>query len=96
MNDEHQVDCEEHGKSEATFICNHLLKRENSDWYSGEPLEDDPYPDTWCGLCHIHYEKEGEWNEVSETAADASNSIKILCAECYERLKSECNVHIVD
>ncbi len=94
MSDEEDtVECCEHGKSQATFVCSHLINQENIDWYSAEPDRDDPYPDAWCGICNVHFENEGEWNEEAEAASDASNTIKILCAKCYEQWRLKCNVH---
>ncbi len=94
--DEYQVECCEHGKVQATFVCRHLVGGENSDWYSDHPDKEDPYPDSWCGDCHRHFDIEGEWTDSAEEAVGGSESIKILCCHCYEKLKNKCTVYHLD
>lgn len=95
MSDEDEIECCEHGKAFATFICRHLVEGSNREWHSAEPDEEDQWPDAWCGECHQHYEAEGEWNEASEQAAGPDN-IKLICHHCYERFRSQCTFHPVE
>lgn len=96
MADDDLVDCEEHGKGCATYVCGHLARGENHEWYSSEPIDDDAWPSAWCSKCHEHFSAEGEWNEVSEEAADIGNQVLILCHHCYEDLRDCCHVHYID
>ena len=95
MSQEREIDCCEHGKAIATYVCKHLVERSNSEWHSAEPDEEDPWPDAWCGKCHRHYALEGEWNDTSEHAA-GTDSIKLICHHCYERFKANCTFHPVE
>ncbi|MDR2188600.1 MAG: hypothetical protein LBE62_11220 [Azonexus sp.] len=79
-NDEDTIQCTEHGEATATFICEHLVANPQQRWYCDYPSEDNPWPDAWCGECDAEFEKEGEWNEKNECAAN----IKIVCNYCYE------------
>ena len=93
--EEYIVECCSHGKAQATFVCNHILEGTYTNWYSSEPYEEDPYPDAWFGICHKHFEKEGEWNKSSEAAAGGADSLKILCCHCYTKRKKQFNVHCI-
>ena len=54
-------------------------------WFSsGDPTEDNPWPDSWCEKCDSkRIGHGGEWNEESEAFAQ----IKLLCNSCYEEKK---------
>jgi hypothetical protein len=95
MSDLDEIECCTHGKAIATYVCAHLIDGSNSEWFSGEPDADDQWPDAWCGRCHAHFLAEGEWNDVSETAAKADGGIKLLCHHCYSRIRSSCNLHVI-
>jgi len=95
MSDAKKVECCEHGESIATFVCQHLINCENTQWYSCKPDDEAPWPDSWCGKCPQHFDAEGEWNEESEVAAELSGNIKLLCHHCYERIRSKCNMHFI-
>lgn len=79
--DDKKVECGVHGKSSATFICQHLSNGEKLGFNLGfDPDQpDELYPDAWCDLCDDVLEKEGEWNDTSEAFAN----IKLVCAQCY-------------
>ncbi len=89
--DKSKIECPKHGSSFTTYLCSHLINKENKEWYSDLPSEENQWPDAWCGKCNKHYELEGEWNENSEKGA-GTDSIKVLCHHCYEELKASCNV----
>ena len=86
------IECDEHGRGFCTYVCGHLVRGENRNWYSSEPIDDDEWPCAWCSECHQHFAAEGEWNEKSEAAADIANVVLIVCHECYEEIRSQCNV----
>lgn len=83
--DENQIECAEHGKTPATFICRHLSEGEGLGFHEGHDPEnpDDLYPDAWCDACEEVLEREGEWNDTSEGFAN----IKIVCANCYQDIR---------
>ncbi|MBN1314785.1 MAG: hypothetical protein JXA42_04935 [Anaerolineales bacterium] len=75
-----QVICEIHGKSHATFICQHLLHGYDLGFYHGEN-KNDPRPDAWCADCdRFLLENGGVWNDVTENFA----GVTLLCAGCYD------------
>ena len=90
------IHCDEHGEAYPTFICRHLITGESTEWFSAEPIEEDPWPHAWCSICHEHFLAEGEWNEKSEEDADIAEVIQILCHCCYEDAKSECDVNYIE
>lgn len=81
MSDDNKVECGVHGKTSATFICQHLSNGEGLGFNMGfDPKKpDDLYPDAWCDKCDEVLEKEGEWNDASEAFAD----IRLVCSGCY-------------
>lgn len=86
MNDESEtISCDEHGESQATFVCEHLIAEPVQRWHCNAPSEDNRWPDAWCEKCDAEFLKEGEWNENNEKNV----RIKLLCAECYELLKGK-------
>ncbi len=76
------IECGTHGKTRATFVCQHLISGEHLGFNCGyEPDDpDDLYPDAWCDKCETTRQVEGEWNEKSEAISD----IAVICAHCYE------------
>lgn len=95
MNDRSHLECREHGEAHATYVCRHLIEGTNTNWYSAEPDEENPWPDSWCGICNQFFEAEGEWNEKSEQAADIGANLKLLCHHCYTGYRSKCTTHTV-
>jgi hypothetical protein len=86
-----KIECDTHGQAFTTFVCQHLVGGEGLEWHSTEPDEENPWPDAWCGECNAAFEREGEWNEKSESEV----RIKIVCHRCYESTKARCTVHYV-
>ena len=95
ISDQNKIVCSKHGDSYTTYVCSHLINKENKEWYSDTPDKDNEWPDAWCGECQKHYEAEGEWNEKSENAT-GENAIKVLCHNCYTELRLSCNVHYLE
>jgi len=85
---EKYVDCCEHGKQQATFVCNHVVESLHDEtprgfWWANDP--DNPRPDAWCSECEKRLKaNDGEWNEEIETLAN----IRLLCGVCYDNAKS--------
>jgi hypothetical protein len=83
--EEMKVECNIHGTSDATFVCQHLPQGEKLGFHRGfDP--DNPYalyPDAWCDKCDEVLEQEGGWNDTSESFA----GIKLLCSGCYTNAK---------
>jgi hypothetical protein len=77
-----EVECRIHGKSYATFVCQHLAKGEGRGFFCADDPQD-PHPDAWCAACESVRKQEGEWNDRSEAFA----KIAVLCAGCYELVK---------
>lgn len=84
-NEQDKIECNTHGMSYASFVCQHLSKGEDLGFHVGfDPdNEDQLYPDAWCNKCEEALEKEGEWNDVSEAVAN----IKIVCSGCYQEIR---------
>jgi hypothetical protein len=85
--DQKKVECSRHGKTSATFICQHLQKGEKLGFHMGfDPDdEDDLYPDAWCDQCNDVFEEEGDWNDTSEAFA----GIKLVCSGCYQEIREK-------
>jgi len=81
------IQCDTHAETDATFVCQHLLKGEKLGFNIGfDPgLPDDLWPDAWCDQCEKVFLKEGEWNELSEKFSP----IKLLCTRCYETVRAK-------
>jgi hypothetical protein len=78
---ERQIECSEHGKREATFVCQHSPKGEGLGFHQGFGADDPDalFPDAWCDACEAIRQEEGGWNARSESVA----AIKVLCSGCY-------------
>lgn len=81
------VECDKHGKQQATFVCQHIVqtltdgKARGFWWASGQ---ENRRPDAWCSECEANVqEAKGEWNDENEAFA----SVKLLCGACYDRAK---------
>jgi hypothetical protein len=79
----HQINCDTHGRSYATFLCEHLIADPRQKWYSAECSDSNPWPDAWCARCEELFQQQGEWNENNESKLKA----KVLCHQCYERFR---------
>jgi hypothetical protein len=95
MSEQDPIECDTHGTAFQTFVCRHLLEGTNRDWYSADPDAENSWPDSWCGICHEHYEREGEWNEKSELSANLGNNLKLLCHLCYDSKRKQSIFHAV-
>lgn len=86
-NEDNKVECDEHGRCDAAFVCQHLMKGEALGFNVGysDDESDELYPDAWCDECEAVREAEGEWNEASATFAD----IKMVCSSCYTRIREK-------
>ena len=86
-NNEHVVECAEHGEQQATYVCQHIVQtlkdgKARGFWWADDP--DNPRPDAWCSECEAKVqETNGEWNDESEAFA----GVKLLCGACYDRAK---------
>lgn len=78
------INCGEHGEAYATYVCAHLVDDPVQEWFCDYPLEDNPWPDSWCAQCNMEFVKEGEWNEKNEDKL----AIKLACSHCYEKARS--------
>jgi hypothetical protein len=78
------VQCTIHGETHQTFVCNHLAEGSHGlGFHREDPSGDDPHPDAWCDNCEIIRAAQDGWNDESEKLI----SVKLLCAECYERTR---------
>ena len=77
------VECERHGESHVTFVCQHLARGERLGFFFDDTSED-PRPDAWCSDCDSLMMADGGWNEVNEEVA----GITLLCAMCYDDVKA--------
>jgi hypothetical protein len=77
-----EVSCGEHGKSHATFVCQHLTRSSGLGFFTADD-PNDPRPDAWCGRCDELLAKEGSWTERAEAFAH----VRLACANCYDRFR---------
>lgn len=83
--DDQLVECSQHSKGFATYICGHLLANPAQEWFSKKPDGEQQWPDAWCSACEALFLEQGEWNEKNESQAN----IKMICHHCYERFRSQ-------
>ncbi|MGB9199034.1 MAG: DUF6882 domain-containing protein [Terriglobales bacterium] len=79
-----RISCGTHGIANETYVCEHLIRNPNQQWFSGKPNQENPWPDAWCGVCDAFFQTQGEWNEKNEK----NLRIKILCHFCYEAFRA--------
>lgn len=81
------VECGEHGRRRAAFVCKHLAAGEKAGFNWGiDP--DDPHalcPDAWCDRCESVLEQQGEWNDAASSFA----GITLICADCYVDIREK-------
>ena len=77
------VECEEHGFSDETYVCQHLAKGNAIGFNSREPSPDNPRPDAWCDACEEIRARFGDWTEDAEILT----KIVLLCGGCYDVAK---------
>lgn len=82
------VECSEHGKQQATYVCQHILQSLRDGlprgFWSAEASADEPYPDSWCTACEERVNADGGWNDENESQAGVS----LICSSCYESAKA--------
>ena len=88
MSDEgHYVECCEHGKQQATYVCQHIVQSlrdgKPRGFWSSEESPENSRPDCWCSACEDIVNRVGEWNDESEAFA----GVKLLCGACYDKAK---------
>lgn len=76
------VECDEHGRSHAAFVCQHLARGSGLGFFYASG-SDDPRPDAWCAECDAVMMAADGWNEENEKTA----GITLLCASCYDNAK---------
>lgn len=85
--DGHFLECAQHGRQPATFVCQHIVQtlkdgEPRGFWWADD--QDTPRPDAWCSACEAKVQESGgEWNDENETFA----GVKLLCASCYDKAK---------
>ncbi len=86
------VNCPTHGEAYPAYVCGHLSKDPNQQWFCDYPSEGNAWPDAWCAACDRAFQKEGEWNEKNEQVLDA----KLTCHCCYEDRKGSSVSSLMD
>lgn len=81
---ERLIQCGDHGKGFATFVCEHLFSQPAQRWFSETPTDENPWPDAWCAKCDQAFQELGERKEAS---SDRSK-IKLICHRCYQAQRS--------
>ena len=83
------IECSQHGKIRAAFICQHLNKKTRTGFeeafttFPGMPLEEDEDLQAWCDECEKVRTKHDGWNDESMEFA----KIKLVCEQCYFEIK---------
>ena len=77
------VECDKHGSSYATFVCQHLAHGAGLGFFCDD-TSDDLRPDAWCAECDAVMMADGDWNEKNEKFAE----ITLLCANCYDEVRN--------
>ncbi len=85
MDDDLEIECEEHGTSAAAVVCGHLVNN------NGTPLgfiENSSEPKDlqgWCYACeHIYLQEEDRTDKFN-----AFCSMAMVCKQCYENIKNK-------
>jgi hypothetical protein len=76
------VDCDQHGKQEETYVCEHLVYGEGLGFFQDDG-EENPRPDAWCSNCERIRQAHGGWTEQAEKQL----RVKLLCGACYDRAR---------
>jgi hypothetical protein len=77
-----KVYCAEHGETDASFVCQHLIGGSTGRGFYTPDVESDTAM-AWCGECDCVRERCGGWNDESE----AFVSGKVVCAKCFEAIR---------
>ena len=78
------IECDRHGPSEATFVCQHVASGSGLGWFVATEDPNELRPDAWCTACEEVSNAAGGWDEESEGAA----GITMLCASCYDEARA--------
>ena len=87
MTADKEIECCQHGKQQATFVCNHIVESLHDEnprgfWWASDL--DNPRPDAWCSECEERLKANGgDWSEEIEELA----YIRLLCGLCYDNAK---------
>ena len=46
-----EIKCHRHGRSSATFVCQHLARGADLGFFTSVQDPGDPRPDAWCSEC---------------------------------------------
>lgn len=75
--------CAEHGRTEATFVCRHLVHGAGLGFLSAY-VPENPRPDAWCGACEaLRLQHDGRW----PAEAERSLGVTLLCGGCYDGVR---------
>jgi hypothetical protein len=80
------VECPVHGSEAPAYVCRHLDLATRAGFVEGyhpERPEEDLYH-AWCSACDEVLEREGEWNDRSESFA----GVRLVCRACYREMKA--------
>ena len=80
------VHCNEHGETQACFVCRHLSEslRTGRGRLGFIVSENADSPQAWCFECDNFMEaRGGEWDTVGEGFA----GITLACSGCFERMR---------
>lgn len=80
-----EVECSTHTTGFETFLCEHLANNPAQVWFSEEPSDSNPWPDSWCSKCHEAFKEQGQWNDQNE----GRMRVRLLCHRCYERARTK-------
>ena len=87
MESDIKVQCNEHGESNAAYVCRHLLDGLGIGFNVGiDPDHPDATcPDAWCDDCELRLNDAGEWTEELLKQAD----IQLVCVHCYSIIRAK-------
>ena len=86
---DYRLNCEEHGESSATFVCQHLVRGRGLGFVSAHD-PDESRPHAWCSDCDQILVEEGlVWTERAEAQA----GVTAICAACYDKAKERNQKH---
>jgi hypothetical protein len=77
------VECGEHGRRPAAYVCAHLVGGDGLGFNADEPTGDNPWPDAWCDDCDVIWERVGGWENVPEEDVQ----ISLICDACYAKIR---------
>ena len=79
------MECPHHGLRRPTFICRHLQYGKGLGFNQPDVLLDPEwqFENAWCDKCDEVLQREGEWNDKSESFA----GITAIREGCFEEIK---------